>query len=139
MGGVWLPPPRSSRDSAPSTPLLGGYTFPKKVQARLVSDKNPDRALTNSDLELAGTIAHEHVLLDWVDCREQTLHTLCDNTPAVAWRTRGLVTTPGDVSYLLREPSLQHRRHRYVSRTSRIPGPSQRGGQRRVPAIRSHG
>jgi hypothetical protein len=56
MGGVWF------IDGAP--PLLWRAPFPPHhVQARLVlSDSNPHGDLSNTDLELAGVVAHQDIL-----------------------------------------------------------------------------
>ena len=43
-------------------PLLWRAPFPDKVQAQLVTKQNPKGRITNSDLELAGTIMHQDVL-----------------------------------------------------------------------------
>ena len=64
----------------------------------------------------------EGLVVNAVDARESTLGTLCDNTPAVAWQTKGSVTTTGAASYLLRESSLHQRKHRYLHRLWHIPG-----------------
>jgi hypothetical protein len=42
--------------------LLMARPFPKSVQEQLLSYKNLTGKITNSDLELLGTIAHHHVL-----------------------------------------------------------------------------
>ncbi len=55
-----------------------------------MSSANPAGSITNSDLKLAGTIAQHDVLMHHVDCRERTIHTLTDNTPALALPKRGL-------------------------------------------------
>jgi hypothetical protein len=53
MGGVWF---------IDSEALLWRSPFPEQVQSQLVSQKNPTGKVTNSDLELLGTMAHHHVL-----------------------------------------------------------------------------
>jgi hypothetical protein len=123
LGGVWLPPKIPSEHTPSHPPLLWRWPVPDRLQALLISEANPKGTITNSDLELAGTLAQEDILVHSVDCREKTIATMCDNTPAVAWRRKGSVTTPGPASYLLREACLQQRRHRHVSLVSYIPGP----------------
>jgi len=84
MGGVWLPPECPSWREPPHPPMVWRAPFPKIVQESLVSEANRSGSISNSDLELAGTIAHNDVLVHQVDCRERTTATLCDNTPAVS-------------------------------------------------------
>ncbi|KAL7576529.1 hypothetical protein ACA910_018027 [Epithemia clementina (nom. ined.)] len=119
MGGVWLPGPA---DSHP--PLVWRQPFAPSVQNNLVSQSHPTGTVTNSDLELAGTIAHAAVLADHLDLRECTLAICSDNTPTIAWQGKGSVTTPGPASYLLRLAALHQRAHRYVLQHSHLPGPA---------------
>jgi hypothetical protein len=117
MGGVWVPP-RSSSDK----PIVWREPFPSHIQADLVSFENPKGSITNSDLELAGVLCHQDVLAEVTDCRELTLATLCDNTPAVAWIKRGSVSNNSSAAYLLRLFALHRRHHRYLTEVSHIPG-----------------
>ena len=45
---------------------------------------------------------HQHVAGELTDMEGETSHTLCDNTPVVAWRTKGSTTTTKTTAYLLR-------------------------------------
>ena len=71
-----------------------------------VSTDNPSRSITNSDLELAGTIAHEAILAAVHDLCHCTIATFSDKTPAVAWGNKASTTTAGPASYLLCSSSL---------------------------------
>jgi len=51
------------------------------VQRQPVSFSNPTGTITNSDLELAGSVAQQDTLAQAADIREKTTHHLCDNTP----------------------------------------------------------
>jgi hypothetical protein len=117
MGGVWLP---DTTDTQP--PIVWRMAFPPTIQQRVCSDVHPQGDVTNSDLELAGTIAHEAALASTFDCRECTLAAGCDNVAAVSWRTKGSTSTAGPASYLLREASLQQRFYRYQSYCFYVPG-----------------
>jgi hypothetical protein len=79
MGGVWL----AATTYSHLQPILWRAPFPTYVQFALVSTSNPQGAIANSDLELAGAIAHQDGLVQQVDCRERTTEGLCDNIPAV--------------------------------------------------------
>jgi hypothetical protein len=83
MGGVLFIRDQTGR----LHPILWRAPFPLDIQHSVVSSSNPNGSLTNSDLELAGTIAHHDVLVHQVDCRERTIHTLTANTPALAWQS----------------------------------------------------
>ena len=120
MGGVWLPP--SPDDPSHHPPIVWRHPFPTQVQKRIVSTSHPLGDITNSDLELAGTIAHEWILANTTDVTESTISTGCDNTAAVSWRTKGSTTTSGPAAYLLRLASLQQRQYRYRSEVFYLPG-----------------
>ena len=87
-------------------PLCGGPRFPPHLQAALVTWENPKGTVTNSDLELAATIAHQDVLVHTFDLRERTIHTGSDNTPAIYWQRKGLTTTTKPPAGLLRLQAL---------------------------------
>ena len=119
MGGVIFVEEQST---GKLNPLLWRAPFPQDVQHDIVSTKNPSGSITNSDLELAGTIAQHDVLVHHVDCRERTIHTLTDNTPALAWMTKGSTTTTGVPAYLLRLQAIHQRHYRYLARLAHING-----------------
>lgn len=116
MGGAIFP----INDDNP--PIAWHTPFPHHIQQRLVRFDNPHGTITNSDLELAGTIAQEHVVASNYDVRERTIGTGCDNSPAVSWRRKGSTTTTGPAAYLLREAGLQQRHHRYKTKIFHVPG-----------------
>lgn len=111
------------------TPQTTGYTshlwrqrFPPHITTNLISASNPTGTLTNSDLELAATVAHHDVICQHTDIRERTIYTLTNNTPAAAWQSKGSTTTTGAAAYLLRQQALHQRHHRYCLKTSHIRG-----------------
>ena len=118
MGGVWL-----SADPM-YQPTVWRATFPPIIQADLVSTANPHGRITNSDLELAGQIAHLDILAQHSDCRERTVSTLTDNISARSWQRKGSTTTLGPAAYLLRLQALHQRHHRYLNQSDYIPGPA---------------
>jgi hypothetical protein len=79
-GRVWFP----AMTYSCLQPILWHASSPQDIQAALVSTANPHGAITNSDLELAGTIAHQDILNQDLDCREPTTTGPCDSIPAVA-------------------------------------------------------
>jgi len=118
MGGVLFVPD----EHGSIIPLLWRQKFASSVQRQLISFDNPKGTITNSDLELAGSVAQQDVLAQAADIREKTIHTLCDNTPAVYWQRKGSTTTTGPVAYLLRLQSIHQRHYRYAALHDHIPG-----------------
>lgn len=118
MGGVHFVPTTSSE-----IPLLWRQPFPDWIRKRLSSFKNPKGDVTNSDLELAGSIAHNDVLAQAADVCEQTTHNSYDNIATVFWQRKGATTTLGPAAFLLRLQAMHQRFFRYVPLRDYIPGP----------------
>ena len=110
MGGVWLP----STQHSLHPPYVWRAPFPSSVQQALVSADNPSGSITNSDLELVGTIVHKATLAAVHDISHCTIATFSDNTPAVAWGNKASTTTAGPPSYLLRSSCLLQRQYQYL-------------------------
>jgi hypothetical protein len=92
----------------------------------LVSFDNPTGSITNSDLELAGRIAHQDILAQEVNIAEANLATGTDNTPTLAWTIKGSTTTTRATAFLLRLSAFHQRFHRYQMQPFYIPGPLNR-------------
>ena len=129
MGGVWFPPgPAEPLAIQPRPqdrlqgPILWRDQFPPIVQKKLVSFDNPRGTISNSDLELAGTIAHDDILASTVPLHHLTTCSFTDNTPAVAWRSKGSTTTTGPAAYLLQLSALHQRHFRYKPEVHYLPG-----------------
>ena len=120
MGSVWLP----SAQHPLHSPYLWWAPFPTFVQQALVSTDNPSGSITNSDLQLAGTILHEATLAVVHDLCHCIIATFSDNTSAVAWGNKASITIAGHASYLLHSSSLLQRQHQYLSQWLYIPGPA---------------
>jgi hypothetical protein len=78
--------------------VLWGQIFPDHIRQRLVSFDNPTGDISNSDLELAETVAHHDVLTSNFDIREtQSIHfaiTLQHNSGSAKAPRRPLVLRP---------------------------------------------
>ena len=130
MGGVWFSPLTNvplaitpHRSNLLQQPCLWRSPFPDSVQDDLVSFKNPTGSITNSDLELASTIpTSDDILASAVPIEHISTCSLCDNTPAVSWRTKGSTTTVGLAAYLLQLSSLHQRHFRYKPEIHHIVG-----------------
>ena len=115
MGGVWFVGTAAYVWRAP---------FPLSIQRELVTSHNRAGALSISDLELAGTIAHKAVLAHHHAVAERTLWVAGDNQASLAWATKGSATASSARAYLLRLNALHQRYHRYVALQDYIPGPA---------------
>ena len=118
MGGIWIPAITNSN----LNPILWRDKFPSSITQQLVSFDNPHGTVTNSDLELAGGIAHADVLVQEVNCCGRTVVPFTDNTPTLAWLHKGSTSTTGPAAYLLRIASIHQRHYRYLAKPDFIKG-----------------
>lgn len=117
-GGVWF------TDGGQA--LIWRAPYPPAIQAQVISEKNPQGKLTNSDLELEGTILHHWVLGKLVPVKGETTYTACDNTPAVSWRQKGSATSNKAKARLLRLASGLRREQGAHHRIGHISGKDNR-------------
>ena len=103
-------------------PYVWRDPFPPHVQALLVSWSNPTGTISNSDLECAASLAQQDTLAQAENVAEAQMDVGSDNTPTVAWRTKGSTSTTGPAAYLLRLAALHQRQYRYKSRFFHIAG-----------------
>ena len=122
MGGVHFIPASTDAGDEDVVPLLWRERFPQWVRDQLSCWKNPNGRITNSDLELAGSIAQNDVLAQYANVAERTTHNCYDNIPAVYWQRKGATTTIGPAAYLLRLQGIHQRLYRYVPLRDYIPG-----------------
>ena len=104
-------------------PTLWRARFPSHVTSDLVTFENPHGSINNSQLELAGAIAHNDVLQQAVNCTGRTTVPLGDNIATTAWQHKGSASTSGPTAYLLRINSLHQRHYRYLAKADYIAGP----------------
>jgi hypothetical protein len=117
MGGVWLP------NDGISPPIVWRHPFPPHITAALVTSANRTGALSISDFELTGIVAHKDILARAHDVRERTIWIASDNRAAVSWATKGSATSLAARAYLLQYSALHQRAFRYLARHHYIPGP----------------
>jgi hypothetical protein len=107
MGGVhFVPLPDGSIQ-----PMLLRSPFLLEVQRRLILFDNPAGTITNSDLELAASVAQHDVLTSNVDAQEATVHNFSNNTPTVFWQRKGAVSNSGPNAQLLRLQAMHQQKH----------------------------
>ena len=105
-----------------SPPIVWRARFLDHIRRQVVSDANPKGTVTNSDLELAATIAQHDVTAAHHLPTPGCIFTATDNTPALAWQRKGSTTTTGPAAYLLRIQALHQRRHAYTTQLAHITG-----------------
>jgi hypothetical protein len=81
--------------------MLWRSRWPAIIPKRIISSNNPHGTITNSELELAATIAQFDILVQVIDIRSYTIPNLSDNSATVAWQRKGAASTSGPVAYLI--------------------------------------
>jgi hypothetical protein len=119
MGDFWSSDPAST-DSP--TRIVWRAAFPKTIQNALVSTTNPTGTITNSDLELVALITGVAVGASTPSTSRHVLHCASDNTPALAWSTRGSTSSNTAPAYLLRQHAQLARQRDYTLRSVFTPG-----------------
>ena len=118
FGGVWFPPD----DTKPG--IAWRWQLPVSLRTRLVTHDNPTGDITNSQLELAGHIAHLHILSDCVPLAGHTIAALGDNQAAVHWQHRRSTSSDGPTAFLLRLLALHQREPQYHPISQDLPVPA---------------
>jgi hypothetical protein len=111
MGEVWF--------ILNACPILWRAKFPKDIQSSLVTFTNPSGAINNSNLELAGLLAHQDVLAQHIRVEHLTFANLGDNVVSLVWLCKGSVTTTKPPQHLLRLVALHHSHSSIHTITSR--------------------
>ena len=115
MGGVWFRPGYN--------PIVWHVPFPAPVQRCLVTSANRGGTISISDLELAGTLAHKHILVKASgDLAERPIWLAGDNRASISWATKGSSTSVSAHAYLLRLTALHQRTYQYVPSHDYIAG-----------------
>ena len=79
------------------------HPWPPNIINSLISDRNSEGTLTNSDLELAALVLHEDTLLEtYPEATMAAPQSGSDNTPNISWSNREASTINQVVADLLR-------------------------------------
>lgn len=113
-GGVWF--------TEDGRAIVWRAPYSPEVQAQVISESNPTGTLTNSDLELEGTVLHHWLLGKVAPVAGETTYTGCDNTPTVSWRTKGSSTSRAARARLLRLVAGLRRKQRAHHRIGHLAG-----------------
>jgi hypothetical protein len=116
MGCIWF------RPFAP--PIVWRAAFPLVLQRALVTSDNHAGITSISDLELASTLAHKHIIVQaHPNIAERPIWLGGENRASIAWATKeGSLTASTACANLLRLGALHQRRHRYVPQHNYVPG-----------------
>lgn len=98
----FVPTPQSTPENPLYESFLWRAQFPDHIRNDLVTWTNPLGSISNSDLELAATLAQHDVIAHTTDVVEATIGNLHDNTPVVFWNRKGSSSTGGPAAYFLR-------------------------------------
>jgi hypothetical protein len=120
--GVIIPNYTAFSCNKECNPICWQLSFPKSIQKRLVSFKNPKGDRTNSDLELVSGIVSNDAAAQTFDMQERKVHSNTDNTPTLFWMRKVSITTSIAPAYPLRAQALHQWFHRYVHHIDFIKG-----------------
>jgi hypothetical protein len=124
-GGVWFPAEHLvPREGFDNKPVVWRLQWPQYIIDKLVTSKNPNGTISNSDFELAGGLLHLEALSQCFDIRERTVLSKTDNLNTLFWQRKGSATTEKVPAHLLRLFGIHQRFHRYVPRHDYLSGPS---------------
>jgi len=99
LGGFWVVPPKQPEE-APQY-FLWRAPVPEYISQHLVSFHNPNGLLTNSDLELMALLVTTILAANSIDTPHPHILIASDNTPTVAWATKGSTTSIKAPAFLL--------------------------------------
>jgi hypothetical protein len=106
----------------PELNLLWRVPYSQTIQEQLVTANNPTGTLTNSDLELAAMVTGGILTAQHTLCPHPTILLASDNTPAVAWATKGSTTSHSTNAYLLHTLASQRRARPFQLNVCYTPG-----------------
>jgi hypothetical protein len=120
MGGFWAP----TMIHPQCNPILWRAPFPMAIQRALATASNPTGPLTNSDLELAALVTGAQVAATYSNTTPTTLVCATDNTPALAWTSKGSTSSIQAPAFLLRQLGQISRRYNVTLQPLFTPGVS---------------
>ena len=76
------------------------HDFPKDIVESLVSWKNPQGTVNNSELELAGGVIHSDCVAQFFMVKERTTLSRTDNTAGLWWQSKSSATCTSAPAHL---------------------------------------
>jgi len=111
---------QSYQGVAPLQPILCRVPWPKEVISRLVTDKNPNGTITNSNLELAGGLLHLQATAQSYDVCERTIDNKADNAATMFRQRKGSASTEKAPAHFPRLHGIHQRIRRYAARHNKV-------------------
>jgi hypothetical protein len=99
LGGFWVVPPQ--QPSTTPQHFLWREPLPKHITEHLVTFQKPQGSLMNSDLELMALLITTILATNSTATQHPHILIASDNTPAVAWATKGSTTSIKAPAFLL--------------------------------------
>jgi hypothetical protein len=100
LGGFWITPDASILWRTPLSP---------NIRQRIITQHTPEGTLTNSDLELAAMVIGSTLAAQHSHRPDHNILLASDNTPAVAWATKGSTTSTSTNAFLLHQLARQRK------------------------------
>jgi hypothetical protein len=100
MGGFWI---------TPNTNMLWRTPLSPNIRQKIITQHNPNGTITNSNLELAAMVIGSALA---AQNRHRPYHNILlasDNTPSVAWATKGSTTSKSTNAFLLHNLARQRK------------------------------
>ena len=119
---VWVVFSLSPKGTPSQSPVCGVPHFRMMCNPVWLCGRTLPAPLPTLTWSWQAPLMHHDVATSTTDLRESTISTLMDNTPALAWQTKGSTTTVGPAAYLLQLQALHQRYHRYLPWLAHIPG-----------------
>ena len=82
-------------------PLFWRLEYPEFIPCRLVTNKNPGRTITNSNLELTGGLIHLEAISQTFNVRKCTVLSKGNSLNTMYWDRKGSTTCNSPPAYLL--------------------------------------
>ena len=135
-GGVWIPvltsiprvpqqyPSASLQSTDPNAahPTVWRAHFLEDVVSNMVSFDNPKDSVTNSSLELAGSIPHNKCATQCFGVIDPTILTHTNNAHTLWWQRKGSTTSSSTLFQLLCSQAFHQHFHCYIPRQDFIAG-----------------
>jgi hypothetical protein len=115
FGGFWTDTHSNMLWRLPLSPSL---------RKQLITPDSPGGTISNSDLELAAIVMGSAIAAHHASTPYQSILLASDNTPAIAWTTKGSATSNATNAFLLHQLARQRRHKYYDLVTCYTPGPT---------------
>lgn len=120
---VRISPTTHQRPQRSVSPIVWWMPFPSEITAQLATHNNPHGDLTNTDLELVGSLLQSEAAAHCYDLRERTHLQCTDNLGTMFWQRKGSTTTVKPAAILLRFQAFHQLFHQHITLHDYLGGP----------------